>query len=508
MKMKFRHLFCLILLLLAVTLITCACKKPEDNDDDTPGDEFSGSLSGGNGGGGETEAPKDEGDQNTTYEINNADDLMNMKRKGKYVLKANIDMTGKEWKPVGTYEAPFVGSFDGNGYKITGLSVTKATEDVGVSAAFKYSYCGLFGYASGAQIKNVTIENAQITISETAQNRNIYAGVLGGRFYNCTLTDITVSGTVSVVSSNHSAYAGGIVGGIFKTTAERCVSTASVKTDRCPVDAHSGGLFAVVKDGSKVSYSYATGDVYASSTTGLAYAGGLFGYCFTTEVTNCYSASKVYAEVSSSAMEEGKKGAAYSGGLAAIASSIPLEGENEGDDPINTCVFLRSYYIGSEVSANGGANSAYSGGLVAKSDYVTFKDCYCRAALKAESDTDEASVAGISTVSTIYTRIDGCFYVGDMTVNARTNALATVGTISEQTPSDISKVITSSAYSPSNSCIINGTKYTCVTENKEKIKLNGASKASSTFSDITSLAEALGWNASEWKMENSLPIPV
>lgn len=507
MKFKLKHLFCLILLLLAVTVATCSCKKPTDNDDDTPGDEFTGSLSGGDGST-EQEPPKDEGDQNTTYEINNADDLMNMKRKGKYVLKANIDMTGKEWKPVGTYEAPFVGSFDGNGYKITGLSLTKATEDIGTSAAFKYSYCGLFGYAKGAQIKNLNIENAQINISETAQYRNIYAGVLGGCFYECTLTDITVSGAVSVISSNYSGYAGGIAGGIFKTTAERCVSTASVKTDRCPVYAESGGLFAVVKEGSKVNYSSATGDVYASSTTGLAYAGGLFGYCFTTEVTNCYSASRVYSEVSSSATEEGKKGAAYSGGLAAIASSIPLEGENEDDEPVNTCVFLRSYYIGSEIVANGGANSAYSGGLITESDYVTIKECYCRAALKAESDTDEASVAGISTVSSIYTRIDGCFYVGDITVNARTNALAAAGTISVQMPSDISKVITASAYSSSNSCIINGKTYKCVNENKEKIKLNGNSKALSTFSDINSLAEALGWNASEWKMENSLPIPV
>ncbi len=507
MKLKFRHLFCLILLLLAVTVAMCSCKKPDDNDDDTPGDDFSGSLSGGNGGS-EPETPIDEGDQNTTYEINTADDLMNMKRKGKYVLKANIDMTGKEWKPIGTYEAPFCGSFDGNGYKITGLSLTKASEDIGISAAFKYSYCGLFGYAKEAQIKNVNIENAQINITETAQNRNIYAGVLGGYFYECTLTDITVSGAVSVVSSNYSGYAGGIVGGIAKTTAERCISSASVKTDNCPVYAQSGGLFAVVRDASKVSYSSATGDVYASSTKGLAYAGGLFGYCFTTEVTNCYSASKVYSEVSSSAMEEGKKGAAYSGGLAAITSSIPLDSGNEGDDPINACVFLRSYYIGPEVTAKGGANSAYSGGLVVKSDYVTFKDCYCRAPLKAESDTDEASAAGISTVSTVYTRIEGCFYVGDMTVNARTNKLAAVGTISVQTPSDISKVIKSSAYSPSSSCIINGSTYKCVTENTEKIKLNGISKSLSTFSDINSLAEALGWNASEWRMEGTLPIPV
>ena len=506
MKLKFKHLFCLLLLLLAVTVITCGCNKPEDNDDDTPGDEYSGSLSGG-GSTPDPETPKDEGDQNTTYEINNADDLMNMKRKGKYVLKADIDMTGKEWTPVGTHEAPFIGSFDGNGYKITGLSVSKSAEDVGASIGFKYSYCGLFGYATEATIKNVTID-ATVNVNETAQNRNIYAGVLGGYFKKCSITDVTVSGSVSVVSSNYSAYAGGLVGGITETTVNGCSSSASVKTDRSPVYAYSGGLFAESKGNSKVSSSCATGNVYASSTVGLSYAGGLFGYCFTTEVTNCYSASKVYSEVSSSAMEEGKKGAAYSGGLAAIASSIPLEGENEDDDPINTCVFLRSYYIGSEVAADGGDNSSYSGGLAAKSDYASFRHCYSKTSIKAESDTEEASAAGISTVATIYTRIDGCFYVGDMTVNARTNALATVGTIVEQSTEEALTNITSTAYSSSNSCIINGKTYKCVTENKEKIKLNGVSKSLSTFSDITSLAEVLGWNVSEWTMDNSLPVPV
>lgn len=223
MKLKFRILLFSLLLLITVSVIMCGCsKKNDDNDDDTPGDDFSGSLSGGNGDGQEPETPKDEGDQNTTYEINNADDLLKMKRKGKYVLKADIDMTGKEWTPVGTYEAPFIGSFDGNGYKIIGLSVTKASEDIGISAAFKYSYCGLFGYASEATVKNITFENAQINISETAQNRNIYAGILGGYFSKCTLADITVSGSVSLVSSNHSGYAGGIVGGISGTTAEKC----------------------------------------------------------------------------------------------------------------------------------------------------------------------------------------------------------------------------------------------------------------------------------------------
>ncbi len=505
MKPNFKRLLLPFILLIVLSIVMCGCAKDDPaNDDDGPGDGYSGSLSGGGKSDEEPDTPKDEGDSDTVYHISTVDELLSMKRKGKYVLDNDIDMTDKKWTPIGSYEAPFYGSFDGNGHKIIGLYVSDASEDIGIMATFKYSYCGLFGYANGAQIKDLTLENAQIDISETAQNRNIYAGILGGYFSECTLTNVTVSGSVSVVSSNYSGYAGGIAGGIAKTSASRCVSLASVKTDNCPERAESGGLFAVAKDNSSVSNSYATGDVYASTTVGIAYSGGLFGYCFTTSVTDSYSSSKVYSEVSSSASKDGKKGAAYSGGLAAIASSIPTEKENE--DPINNCVFLRSYYVGSEITANGGESAAYIAGLVCKSDYTTFTHCYSSTVIKASGNSDSVSAAGISTEITQYTKINGCFFLGNAELKAKTSSGAKFGTLYLRVANGEAKNIKLSAYSSSNSCTINGTTYKCVTENAKKITINGESRISGTFYDPTKLSSDLGWNTDEWQFtEGSLP---
>lgn len=68
-----------------------------------------------------------------------------------YALNRDITLT-KEWKAIGDEEHPFTGSFNGNGYEIIGL---KNTDPNAV-------YIGLFGYAEGANIYNVTLRNVDI----------------------------------------------------------------------------------------------------------------------------------------------------------------------------------------------------------------------------------------------------------------------------------------------------------------------------------------------------------
>ncbi len=66
----------------------------------------------------------------------------------KYMLQADISMS-QEWIPVGTKENPFTGVFNGNGYTIEGLRIPEGEA------------AGLFGYAKGAKIYNVTLQDAQ-----------------------------------------------------------------------------------------------------------------------------------------------------------------------------------------------------------------------------------------------------------------------------------------------------------------------------------------------------------
>lgn len=59
----------------------------------------------------------------------------------------------EEWIPIGNPDEPFTGIFDGNGYVIDNLTVTKRTKDM-----------GFFGAAEGAVIKDLILENAKIDV--------------------------------------------------------------------------------------------------------------------------------------------------------------------------------------------------------------------------------------------------------------------------------------------------------------------------------------------------------
>ena len=69
-----------------------------------------------------------------SYTVYNADGLMNVaelvnggKTDINITLEKNIDLTGKDWTPIGTdYDNSYKGTFDGGGHTITGLAVTNA----------------------------------------------------------------------------------------------------------------------------------------------------------------------------------------------------------------------------------------------------------------------------------------------------------------------------------------------------------------------------------------------
>lgn len=135
------------------------------------------------------------------------DDLYDVRSNpsAKYIQMADIEFTaedftedgdfynmGQGWNPIGTSSTPFTGTYDGNGHVIRGLQIT-STKD----------YQGLFGYASGATIQNVILEDAAIGGAN-------YVGGVCGYAIGTTVKDCKVSGSVS--GSNT---VGGIVGGYF-----------------------------------------------------------------------------------------------------------------------------------------------------------------------------------------------------------------------------------------------------------------------------------------------------
>ncbi len=112
-------------------------------------------------------------------------------------LAADIDLTGTSWAPIGgTESTPFSGTFDGAEYTISNLNN------------------GLFGYISGATIKNLNLR--KVTVSVGVES----AGVC----YKATNSSIITGCLIcegSVYSSGTNS--GGICGKADATTIEKCV---------------------------------------------------------------------------------------------------------------------------------------------------------------------------------------------------------------------------------------------------------------------------------------------
>ena len=69
-----------------------------------------------------------------------------------YMQQADIVLSAEEWISIGTSENPFTGSFNGNGFEITGLTMTDP----------EATLAGMFGVAEGAHIYNITLRDLDI----------------------------------------------------------------------------------------------------------------------------------------------------------------------------------------------------------------------------------------------------------------------------------------------------------------------------------------------------------
>ena len=244
-----------------------------------------------------------------SYTVYNADGLMNVaelvnggKTDINITLTADIDLTGKDWTPIGTdYDNSYTGTFDGGGHTITGLTVT--TND---------KYAGLFGYLGNfnngaATVKNVVMEGIQITCNHRLGYAGGVAGYSWGTIENCSVSG-SISGTVSVggvvgvqrdrpitgcsssATVKGTINVGGVAGQtIFGATLTACYATGNVIIEIDRTQNISGGGLVGFNDGISLLSCYATGNVTSTgSSTGYVHIGGFLGDNYNTTVTACY----------------------------------------------------------------------------------------------------------------------------------------------------------------------------------------------------------------------------
>ena len=236
-------------------------------------------------------------ESNGSYTVYNADGLLNVaelvnggKTDINITLTADIDLTGKDWTPIGTsFDNSYKGTFDGGGHTITGLTVT--TND---------QFVGLFGYLNRAgMVKNVVMEGIQITSNHMFGCTGGVVGYSWGTIENCSVSG-SVSGTDcvggvvgsqkagSIIGCSSSAtvkgkhYVGGVAGEKWGTMTA-CYATGNVTLEIASQKNNFGGGLVGFNAGSSVLACYATGNVTSTgSSTGNVHIGGFLGDNYTT----------------------------------------------------------------------------------------------------------------------------------------------------------------------------------------------------------------------------------
>ena len=291
--------------------------------------------------------------------IKTADELQAMKDNlsGKYILMNDIDLSGYNWEAVGVDDVnPFTGELNGNGYVISNLKINKPIED----------YQGLFGAVMGGTLKNIALENVDVTGGG-------YVGALAGAIQG----DITNSYSMGSVSGDVSV--GGLVGYIDTGSINDSYSTSSVTGVGIV-----GGLVGLVQGNIINSYS-------KGSVMGNAAVGGLAGGILQGDITNSYSTGSVTGDT-------------VVGGLAG-----GIEGGN----------ITNSYSMGSVVGKTN------VGGFVGQNINSTFVSCYYDAPKSGQAiGVGDGGGTGVSGVTT--SELNGMISAGTLPSFTKSNGVSDI----------------------------------------------------------------------------------
>lgn len=244
-----------------------------------------------------TTAQADPGLTHTTA-IANVTELqaMSSNRAGNYYLTGNIDASatsgwngGQGFIPIGGIgPGPFTGTFDGDGYTITGLVCNRPAS----------GYQALFGYVTDpATIANVTLASCAISGDTYLGALVGYAREINGG--NVKIQNCHSSGTVQSPSAAVTYFVGGLIGNITSDSTGIAYvydsdSSCTVTNGSPAVSEGFGGLIGIV-DIVTISNCFATGNVTGGTVCNGV--GGFIGELGTTEtgstITYCYATGNV-----------------------------------------------------------------------------------------------------------------------------------------------------------------------------------------------------------------------
>ena len=313
-----------------------------------------------------------------------------------YKLSGDIDLNEKEWYPIGTSAYPFKGVFDGNGFTVKNLKITSS--DLAIQEV------GLFGNVQNATIKNLAVRGVSFDVRGPIGIWSVDAGAIAGSsmggstISNCYALDVNIkAGAVDTT-----VRAGGIIGLLGDNdsmsncyTAGRVESFTDMMSPAAGNGAVTGGVVGTSNAYNAIHGCYSTATVRSCNDSGIATAGGVFGYTID-PVEAVYSTGDIYAESGA--------GHAFSGGIA---------GQSEAGI---ACAFSTG-----GIFANSPSNS-YAGGIVGDIDGISYGEAqithsYATGNIRATTTIDDTATTragGIAGFNGEDAQISKTYSTGDI----------------------------------------------------------------------------------------------
>ena len=164
-----------------------------------------------------------------------------------FQLTKDIDLSGySPWTPIGSFDNQFTGIFDGNGCKITGLTINDANKN----------NQGLFGYVGGGTVKKLGVVG-------TVTGKNYVGGIVGVNFGG------TIEDCYNACTVTGNKYVGGVVGHNFHGTVKNCYNVGTISGGE-----YVGGVVGDTQNESDIQSCYNTGTVNHTASSNF---GGVVG---------------------------------------------------------------------------------------------------------------------------------------------------------------------------------------------------------------------------------------
>jgi len=353
-------------------------------------------------------------------------------------LTDDINMNGVTWAPLGTATTPFRGNFDGNGRKISNLTVSGTV------------YASLLGKCAGSsasaplEIKGLTLDAATITVpTSSAVTTNGSGGILANGTYvdisNCTVSNLTLSTNTGQPASMFSTAGGGIMGYADHCNITSCETSGTVTstwTGNTP--AAVGGICGfmtqstIVNCSNSATISYAPNPLNTGQNGATCNLGGIVAAIDgTTAATG--GASLVMGCTNSGAVSQLCTASGIGnwrvGGIAGLNGS--LDGISAGATPLGLGggLIVGCHNTGNIKNAFGNGANGGTGGIVGMNNGVVSACYHSTGTVAGGSSSPHAGfIAGNNNKTVEY-----CYYYATTTTDAGAASLAVAFPATAQT---------------------------------------------------------------------------